>query len=195
MTLIWFLHSSRVAKWLHSKRMRSHQLVLSLIYCLILLVPSRRARLGRVARTATRPTTTQKNPFPPATFKLYVTRVECFTSDAKISGDGAIVKRSVPDDNSCLFHSLVYGICNLIFIFVICLISRYCFEHGKSGKIDDLRDIIADTVQKDTINYNQVRAICNVGSISYWRCRQHCNVLLPNMRNTSNKPIHGEVRF
>jgi hypothetical protein len=49
----------------------------------------------------------------PTTFKLYasfmLTADLAFFVHLQITGEGAVLKRSVPDDNSCLFHSLVYA--------------------------------------------------------------------------------------
>jgi len=52
--------------------------------------------------------------------------------------DGVIVKRSVPDDNSCMFHSIAY-----------------CLEGNKSGRVDFLRSVIAKAILSDPINYNE----------------------------------------
>jgi len=55
-----------------------------------------------------------------------------------IEGDGAIIKRVVPDDNSCMFHAI-----------------SLCFEHSKPGKVEDLRNLIAKVILSDPINYNE----------------------------------------
>jgi ubiquitin thioesterase OTU1 len=59
------------------------------------------------------------------------------SSVSMIEGDGAIIKRVVPDDNSCMFHAI-----------------SLCFEHSKPGKVEDLRNLIAKVILSDPINYN-----------------------------------------
>jgi ubiquitin thioesterase OTU1 len=59
-------------------------------------------------------------------------------SVSMIEGDGAIIKRVVPDDNSCMFHAI-----------------SLCFEHSKPGKVEDLRNLIAKVILSDPINYNE----------------------------------------
>jgi ubiquitin thioesterase OTU1 len=50
-------------------------------------------------------------------------------------GPGSVVKRAVPDDNSCLFHAI-----------------SLCFDHIN---VEDLRTLIAKTVLADPINWNE----------------------------------------
>jgi ubiquitin thioesterase OTU1 len=75
---------------------------------------------------------------------------ECITLEAKANtqgqstnngnassplGPGSVVKRVVPDDNSCLFHAI-----------------SLCFDHVS---VADLRSLIAKTVLADPINWNE----------------------------------------
>jgi ubiquitin thioesterase OTU1 len=76
---------------------------------------------------------------------------ECITLEVKVNsqataqstnngntnslGPGSVVKRAVPDDNSCLFHAI-----------------SLCFDHIS---VADLRSLVAKTVLSDTINWNE----------------------------------------
>lgn len=74
-----------------------------------------------------------------------------------IEGDGAIIKRVVPDDNSCMFHAISYVKDHklVLIIYLILILISLCFEHSKPGKVEDLRNLIAKAILSDPINYNE----------------------------------------